>query len=400
MEEKSMLIKKVFLFLLVAGVALAGAGCGGGRNAIATPTPLPKIASYEPTIFTVERGPIVSEKSIIAEVVPARQDEIFFRASGYVTRVIVKDGTSVKTGDLLAELQVEDLLNALQQAEIDLDVAQTNLAKYQSDRQYSIARAELDLQIWEERVKLAELDLESAFSQNAIARAESNLAIVKASYELSKLSLQQAKEDISSYEEQAVQRTQISVDRLKAQIAERQIVAPYDAIVLRSRLREGNSTEAFQSVITVGDPTQLVIRIPLDRELRDVLNKNSEIRMYLTTDAEESYPVQYLPNFLPISSKETTLSATEFMYFNLPEQFQADQTLLGKTVKIVAVLGRNDDALLLPPGAIREYRGLTFVIVLEGDKRRRVEIYEIGLKTADRWEVLGDLVEGEQVLGP
>jgi hypothetical protein len=37
--------------------------------------------------------------------------------------------------------------------------------------------------------------------------------------------------------------------------------------------------------------------------------------------------------------------------------------------------------LLLPPAAIREYKGLYFVIVQDGERRRRVEINEIGLKS-------------------
>jgi hypothetical protein len=37
---------------------------------------------------------------------------------------------------------------------------------------------------------------------------------------------------------------------------------------------------------------------------------------------------------------------------------------------------------------------------MEGDRRRRVEINEIGLKTTERWEVIADLQEGDQVLGP
>ena len=58
------------------------------------------------------------------------------------------------------------------------------------------------------------------------------------------------------------------------------------------------------------------------------------------------------------------------------------------SVTMIVVLGRKDEALLLAPAAIREYRGQNFVIVLDGDRRRRVEINEIGLKTIDRWEVI------------
>jgi adenine deaminase len=67
---------------------------------------------------------------------------------------------------------------------------------------------------------------------------------------------------------------------------------------------------------------------------------------------------------------------------------------------LIVVIGRKDEALLLAPAAIREYRGQYFVVVLEGDRRRRVEINEIGLKTTDLWEVIGDLKAGDQVQGP
>ena len=56
-------------------------------------------------------------------------------------------------------------------------------------------------------------------------------------------------------------------------------------------------------------------------------------------------------------------------------------------------------ARALPPSAIREYKGFNFVIVQDGDRRRRVEINEIGLKGEDLWEIKADLQEGDQVLG-
>ena len=389
------------VFLMITGLFMLTAACGLSGSAKTTPTPLPPLTTYEKTIYTVERGPIVSEKSTIAEVVPSRQDELYFRASGYITRVTVKDGNTIKAGELLAEMQVDDLLNQLEQARIDLEVSQTSLARYQSDRKYAITRAEIDVKIAQARVELAKLDLKNAASPNARIQADFSLSINEANLELSKLALEQAKEDISSYEAQAVQRSQLAVNRLEALIAERQIVAPYDCIILKSRLREGTSVEAYQNAFVVGDPAELLVRLPMDRDLRDILTKESEIRMYLTADVEESINLQFIPNFLPITaSEESTTAQAEYLYFALPEAMRTDAELMDRSVKLIMVLGRKDDALLLPPAAIRNYRGLNFVVVIEGEKRRRVEIYEIGLKTADRWEVISDLNEGDQVLGP
>jgi macrolide-specific efflux system membrane fusion protein len=163
--------------------------------------------------------------------------------------------------------------------------------------------------------------------------------------------------------------------------------------------------DAFYVVFTVGDPADLVVRSQFDWDLADKLHKDTEARLYLSADAEQGYAMQYLPNFVPFSTlaeDETTARSTsgDFMYFTIPEDLPADQIPVGRTVNLVIVLGRKESALLLPPAALREYKGLNFVIVMEGDRRRRVEINEIGLKTPERWEVVGDLEEGDQVLGP
>ncbi len=393
--------KNLFVLMLLALLSLLTACTSGGKRE-PTPTPLPPISSYEKTVFTVERGSIVAERSAMAEVVPSRQDELFFRASGFVTRVAVKEGDLVKAGDLLAELQVDDLLNQLEQATIDLEVAQSNLARYQTSRKYSISRAEIDLSMWQTRLELAKLDAKEAATNDQRVRAELNLQLTQANLDQAQLALDQAREDISSYEEQAVQRSQLAVDRLQALITERQIVAPYDCVILKNRLRAGSSIEAYQSSLLVGDPTKLVVRMTMDRDLRNILTKESEVRLYLSTEAEESFPVAYLPNFLPITAKEgdTQAITTDYLYYSLPDELQPNKDLMGHSVKLIVVLGRKDDVLMLPPAAIRNYRGLDFVIVIEGDTRRRVEIYEIGLKTTDRWEIVSDLKEGDQVLGP
>jgi hypothetical protein len=64
------------------------------------------------------------------------------------------------------------------------------------------------------------------------------------------------------------------------------------------------------------------------------------------------------------------------------------------------VLGDKKDALLLPPPAIRGNQEFNYVIVLEDDYHRRVEVVQIGVKTSDKWEIVGNLEEGDLVLGP
>jgi multidrug efflux pump subunit AcrA (membrane-fusion protein) len=399
-----MRIGRILLFLLGLVLLVTSAGCGSMGSAQPTPTPLPPLVSYEKPLFTVQRGPIISEQTINGEVVPTRQEDLFFRATGYVERIPVKAGDVIKAGDILAEEQVSDLLNQLEQARIDLDVAQANLAKDEAQQKFDIAKAKIDVNIWENNVKMARLELDNAVGVQARAEAQINLDNAEQNLALANLDLQYANENTDPYQKQAVERSQLAVERLEALISERQIIAPFDGVVLKNKLRPGTQVNAYSEVITVGDPSEMVVRAVYNNEVSQSLNKNSEVRLYPNAKIDESYQVNYLPNFVPVSTSivegQSNSTGKDYFYFSYPEGVPQDVLPLGKAIKLVVVLGKKEDALLLSPAAIRTYRGLNFVIVQDGDRRRRVEIYEIGLKSPQFWEITADLKEGDQVIGP
>lgn len=397
---KSVLVRIVSVLMVMTFLAACAPG-GAGRP---TPTPLPPVVSYEKSVFTVERGSIVEEKEIVGEIVPSRQEELFFRTSGFVTRVPVKQGDVVKEGTILAEMQIDDLMNQLQQAQIDLQVAQENAAKDAAQRKFDLEKAKADVVIAQRRFELAKIDTLRAGGLDR-EKAQLNQDIAEQNLALAEESLKLLTEDTNSYSDQAVKRSQLSVDRLNGLVAERQIVAPFDCVVLRSSVRPGQQVEAFNVSFVVGDPTNLVIRTAENSELSQVLNESTEVTMFLNADDKQGHPIKFLPNFLPVRSQENKdlvqrSSSNNYIFFSLPEDIPQADLPVGRSVNMNVILGRKDNVLLLPPSALREYKGLNFVIVQDGDKRRRVEINKIGLKTSDKVEVEGDIKEGDQVQGP
>lgn len=394
-------IVPILLFFLMALLT----ACSADASQEPTPTPLPPLVNYEKAIFTVERGPIVAQKELMGEIMPAKQDELFFRASGFVTRVVVKAGDRVKKGDLLAEMQIDDLMNQLQQARIDYEVAQANLAKDKGQREYDLNKAKADVVILQKQVELAKIDFQQAFGVEK-EKAQLNLDIAQENLTVAEAALNMLTADTNPYMEQAVKRSQLSVERLEKLVAERQVIAPYDCQILRSTVRAGQQMETFYSVFVVGDPANLVIRSPYNPDLEGQLQEESEVSLKIDRKAEQQYQTHYMAGFLVSSSVDQaaqssqTTSANDYLYFSIPKDLPEDQVRIGRQVYMTVILGRKDDALLLPPAAIREYKGLNFVIVQTDDRRRRVEINQIGLKSTDRWEVIADLREGDQVLGP
>ncbi len=399
MIPKRTLAIAAFLTVLVT---LLTACATNSSNRRATPTPVPTLVKYEPSIFKVERAGLVSEKSISGEIVPANQDMLFFRTSGMVARLIVRTGDEVKKGDLLAELEVDDLLNQLQQARIDLEVAQSALEKARNDREYAAKKAQIDLSIAQARLDMAKLEASNAFGL-AKERADINLRIAEDNYKTAELNLQQIGDATSLKEEQVVERQKLSVTRLESLLAERQIFAPYDGVILRVTFVAGKEIAAFGPAIDIGDPSDLVIRTSPDSGMEDLIDRETEVQFSTTANPGQIHAVNYLPDFVPFASLDADkqqVFVQDWMYFSVPTDVSKDELKVGAKVNLNVVIGRRENVLLLPPAAIRNYRGLNFVIVQKGDRRQRVEITKIGLQTGERWEIEGDLQEGDLVVGP
>jgi multidrug efflux pump subunit AcrA (membrane-fusion protein) len=389
----------VIVCLSLALLPACGTNSTGGR--VRTPTPVPTLVNYEKTIYLVERGSIVAQKEVNGEVVPSKQDDLFFRSSGFVSRITVKLGDKVKKGDLIAEMQVDDLLNQLQTANIDLELAGSNLAKQQVQQVVDKQKAQIEVRQWQDRVALARLDLKNSLADDN-TRAMLNLDITLQNLALAELSLKQIEAADDPSAAQAVQRNKLSVGRLEGLLAERRIVAPYDGTIIKNLCTLGKQADAFVVQFIIGDPSQLVIRSPLDTSLQQKMFKDTEIQVAPSQDAADYYISQYLPSFLPYVPQEGEQKNSigpQFFYFALPPDMPADLAQAGQVVSITVILGRKSDVLLLPPSTIRTYRGLNFVLVQDGDKRRRVEINRLGLQSSERVEIEGDLKVGDRVIG-
>jgi multidrug efflux pump subunit AcrA (membrane-fusion protein) len=307
----------------------------------------------------------------------------------------------VKKGDLLAELQVSDQLNQLQQARIDLEVAQSALDKAKTDRQYAAEKAQYDLTTAKARLDLANLEVRTTVGVSR-ERAILNRTIAEQTYKTAELNLKQIGDSSILKEEQVVERQKLAVDRLASLMAERQVVAPFAGVILRVTIQEGKQVTAFTPAIEIGDPTALVIRATPDTKIEPLMDASTEVQMSFSNTLKEIHPSHFLPDFLPFSALEADSQQTfiqDFMYFSIPSDLPKDSFKIGATITLNVVIGRRENVLILPPAAIRNYRGLNFVIVQDGDRRRRVEITKIGLQTNDRWEVEGDLQPGNLVFG-
>jgi hypothetical protein len=72
----------------------------------------------------------------------------------------------------------------------------------------------------------------------------------------------------------------------------------------------------------------------------------------------------------------------------------------GDRVVLSFAVSEKEDVLWLPPEAIRAYENELFVIALNSSGEQMRVVVRTGISNSERVEVVGDLADGQQVIGP
>lgn len=123
----------------------------------------------------VKRGKIVQKISATGQVVPSKKINLQFEIGGKIEDVKVDVGDQVKSGQVLATLDDEELIIQLQEAEANQKAAQIKLNKLLA------GASEEEIKIYETAVENAQIALDNA--KISLKDSEKNLADVKASAE-------------------------------------------------------------------------------------------------------------------------------------------------------------------------------------------------------------------------
>ncbi len=449
------------LLVLLAAVWLAGCSVFSAstarRGAVEEPTPTPIPTAIVPVnpVYTVQRGEVVKEFQFTGRVSPTEEKDLFFRVNGRVRRVLVKTDQMVKKGDLLADLENDNLERDLAGAKLNLARAQSRLDDATRALEMQRARARLNLEIAQlnleqarsqdltPRRTLAAIELEKAqlaleraqAAYNAVAwrndrgatieaanlqQATLNYNQAKANYDLAIQALDSQKYQIAILERQVkqaqlaleelnkpadpllandVEVAKLNVQKLEAALADAQIIAPFDGRIMSVTATEGRAATAFQSAIVIGDISKLEIKANLSSSDVSSLAVGMPARLSLVSRPSEEMDgaIVRLPP-LTTAAGVNPADVDKSTVVGVNDPAKAATLQLGDLVKVTVIVTRKDEALWLPPQAIRTFEGRRFVVVKEGAGQRRVDV-KIGIESLDRVEILDGLTLGQQVLG-
>jgi len=162
--------------------------------------------------------------------------------------------------------------------------------------------------------------------------------------------------------------------------------APSDGVVLRRDVEPGEVVDTPASLFWIGEPRPLRVTAEVDEE--DIAQVREGQRVLLRADA---FPNQVLPATVSqITPKGDATRKAYRVRLTLPDD---TPLLIGMTVEANIVLRQTEDAVLVPPAAVRD--GRVFVVRRETVERRPVEV---GVQGPRAVEILRGLARGEAVV--
>jgi RND family efflux transporter MFP subunit len=357
MKKKSMVLISSFVVIF----SLLLAGCGSKQSSV-TPTPFPTAVRET---YTVKRGDIVIEVELFGRITPLALATVSFQMDGHVGDVFVQVNDTVKKGQLLADLnelktlqsQTVDTSDTIKRAQITLQIAQLTLEKIKSE-----GGSIYDIQIQEKRVELAQMDL--------------NEVLIKLGIDPSTDAL----------------------DALEASVNNAKIFAPMDGVIISS-VNPGRAVSTSTIAFTIGDGTKSEILATIDPGKADTTLKDmyEGMPVVISSNSNPSLYLKGTVRLLP-SPYGTGSSDDTNIHVVLDETSDAGELKFGDTATIMVEQANKKGILWLPPTAIREVGGRTFVIIDGPNGAKRIDI-EVGLKTADKVEITSGLEEGQAVIG-
>ena len=75
-------------------------------------------------VVKIRHEPVAESVSLIGSIEPGQEAVLYFEVTGVVEAVFVEDGTIVKQGDPIAQLQLDDFKLAVSQAMAESEAAQ------------------------------------------------------------------------------------------------------------------------------------------------------------------------------------------------------------------------------------------------------------------------------------
>jgi len=207
----------------------------------------------------VEKGDLAKSVVATGKIEPITKVEIKSKASGIVKKLYVEYGDKVKKGQLLAELDKEEIYARVDQARAQLEASTASMNGTRADLERAKVDAEgPDVPLLKRAYDRAKgMAKEGVVSVSALDDAQKNYEMSLNKQNVSKAQLQVLQAKIGQSQAQVAQ-DRANLKQLEEQLGYTTITSPIDGIILSRDVEVG---DAVSSILVLGSSATLVMTL-------------------------------------------------------------------------------------------------------------------------------------------
>ena len=390
---------------LYAGGALAVAALAAGYGFVTLRGASPDIDPSR--IATVERGTMVRSVVATGKVEPITKVEIKSKANGIIKVLDVDVDTVVKPGDVLVELDKDQLLAALRGAEANLEAARASLEAAEAQLKKNIVEAEGPDAEFARRayVRAQNLFAQKLIAQSALDDAHSAVDVAENRKRAaqSQLAISQAK--VSEARAQVAQ-AKAAAERAAEDVANATIRAPIRATVLTRDVELGSPVSSILNlganatpVMTLGNIEQVFVRGKVDEADIGHVRLGQPARIRVETFKDKVFNGQ-VTQISPMGVEKDNVTNFE-VKVSIDNPGRALKANMTANAEIV--LEELTNSLLMPESAVSydaQKNAFVDVVAPSAKNGRRKVPVKLGVGNGTKIQILDGLKQGDKVVLP
>lgn len=334
------------------------------------------------TAHTVTNGELRGEVMGTGTLEAHIKTTISPRIQERLVKVFVDQGDTVKTGQLLAQLDDAELKQQVAVAEATLATAGTTVERIRTDE----VRAQAVLQQARlQQKRLAELVAHKAASQEELDKAMETLRIAEADLKRAKSTIVEARSQIVTAER--------SLQLRREQLAFTELRSPYDGLVVRRDRDPGVVVVPGSSILQLIDTKEIWVSAWVDETAMAALAVGQSARVVFRSEPDRPYPGE-VARLGREADRETREFVVDVRVRQLPVNWA-----VGQRAEAYIETGRKSPVVTIPQQFLLWRAGKPGVFVNDYGKARWRGI-TLGLYGQQKVEVTAGLSAGNQVVKP
>lgn len=356
---------------------------------------------------TVQAAPLVRTLQFSARVAALSRVEVGSTITGRVAQVKVDEGASVRQGDVLLQLESDELDAALAQAVAAEKQAQARLAGLRSTGRVAAtaATAQTAANLRAAAAELArteQLVAKGFLSASRLDDARRAVAVAQAQQDSAQAQGQAIGESGSDLVQAQAQLAVAQAATAAARARQAQVIvrAPADARVLARDVEPGQIVQPGRALLTLAlaGPTQLSAQV--DERFLDQLRPGQVAAVVADAFPAERFTALVLTIAPAVDAQRGAIEVRFALEQAAPDYLREDMTL-----SVEVETARRDSTLVLPLAALRKNVPAadgdpegTVRVLVQADGRAEARTVRLGLRNLAVVEVLEGLADGDTVL--